>query len=136
MTDEPVTYRSRARQALETARLLHDYGDQIAAANRAYYAIFDAMRAALTELSDVDPRLIKTHNGTLRVFELNFVKTGRLDRSVSRSIRKVEDLRLTADYIELQIPAPVIAEILGFAAHAVAEIETLLDRPPDEGPTP
>lgn len=136
MSDEPVTYRIRARQALETARMLHEYGDQIAAANRAYFAVFDAMRAALTELSDIDPHLFKTHNGTIRAFELHFVKTGRLDRSVSRSLRKVEDLRLTADYIELQIPASVVTEILGFAAHALAEIETLFDPPPDEGPTP
>ncbi len=40
--------REKARQALTSANLLHDSGDADGAANRAYYAMFDAAIAALS----------------------------------------------------------------------------------------
>jgi uncharacterized protein (UPF0332 family) len=46
----------KAARALDSARLLLDAGDTDGACNRAYYAMFDAARAALASEADPRPR--------------------------------------------------------------------------------
>jgi len=41
---------------------------------------------------------IKTHNGLISAFSLHMVKTGLVSVDLGKSINKVEDLRLLADY--------------------------------------
>lgn len=58
----------KALTAASSAKLLLKAGDSNGACNRAYYAMFDAARAALlaSKLSD-DVLTIKTHSGLIRV---------------------------------------------------------------------
>ena len=85
--------------ALSSSKLLLDAGDASGACNRAYYAMFDAARAALlaSKLSD-DVLTIRTHSGLIASFSLKLVKSGLVDIQLGKALNKVEDLRLVADY--------------------------------------
>lgn len=94
-----VELMGKAFQASSSAKILLDSGDSDGACNRAYYAMFDAARAALIASgSPVQPEIAKTHSGLISAFSLHLVKTGLLPVELGKSINKVEDLRLIADY--------------------------------------
>jgi uncharacterized protein (UPF0332 family) len=89
----------KAARAVVSAQLLLDNGDPDGACNRAYYAMFDAARAALLASgSPVTPEIAKTHSGLISAFSLHLVKTGRVAVDLGKALNKVEDLRLIADY--------------------------------------
>lgn len=70
----------KANTALSSARLLLQSGDADGACNRAYYAMFDAARAALMAYQDSDEVLsLKTHSGLISSFSLQLVKPGMID---------------------------------------------------------
>ena len=90
---------AKANRALASAKLLLDSGDVDGACNRAYYAMFDAARAALLFVqAPVPTELARTHSGLITAFSLHLVKTGLVAVDHGRSLNKVEDLRLIADY--------------------------------------
>lgn len=89
----------KAITALSPAKLLLDAGDSSGACNRAYYAMFDAARAALlaSKLSD-DVLTIKTHSALISNFSMKLVKPGLVEIELGKDLNKVEDLRLIGDY--------------------------------------
>lgn len=90
---------AKARRAAVSARVLLDTGDADGACNRAYYAMFDAARAALLASgAPVEPEIARTHSGLISAFSLHLVKTGRVPVELGKALNKVEDLRLVADY--------------------------------------
>ena len=81
---DPIERRARlikAIRALASARLLLDAGDTDGTCNRAYYAMFDAARAALA--GEDTPETTRTHSGLIAAFGLQLVKPGRLPRGPS-----------------------------------------------------
>jgi uncharacterized protein (UPF0332 family) len=89
----------KAAVALKSSEALLALGDLDGSCNRAYYAMFDAARAALIATgSVVDLNKIKTHAGLISSFSLFLVKTGQVSVELGKSLNKVEDLRLMADY--------------------------------------
>ena len=89
----------KASRALASARLLLDSGDVDGACNRAYYAMFDAARAALLSIdAPVPAEIARTHSGLITSFSLHLVKPGLIAIEHGRALNKVEDLRLIADY--------------------------------------
>jgi len=90
---------AKAIQAAASAKLLLDTGDADGACNRAYYAMFDAARAALLASgAPVEPEIAKTHNGLISAFSLHLVKTGRVPVVLGKALNRAEELRLVADY--------------------------------------
>ena len=90
---------AKAIQATTSAKVLLDTGDPDGACNRAYYAMFDAARSALLASdAPVERGVARTHSGLIAAFSLHLVKTGRVPVELGRSLNKVEDLRLIADY--------------------------------------
>lgn len=90
---------AKAIQAAASAKVLLDTGDADGACNRAYYAMFDAARAALLASgAPVEPEVAKTHNGLISAFSLHLVKTGHVPVALGKALNKVEELRLVADY--------------------------------------
>ncbi len=87
----------RAKTTMRSAHLLLETGDTNSAVSRAYYAMFDAARAALDE---IDPRLLETkqHATLIRRFGKHVVQAGGFDRSLGRAFSQTEDVRVTADY--------------------------------------
>lgn len=90
---------AKAIQAAASAKVLLDTGDSDGACNRAYYAMFDAARAALLKSgAPVEPEIAKTHSGLISAFSLHLVKTGRVPIALGKALNKAEELRLIADY--------------------------------------
>ena len=88
----------KAGTALSSSRLLLQSGDADGSCNRAYYAMFDAARAALMAFQESDEVLrIKTHSGLISNFSLQLVKPGLIDIELGKALNKVEDLRMIAD---------------------------------------
>jgi uncharacterized protein (UPF0332 family) len=95
----PQELIAKAQRALASAKLLLDSGDVDDACNRAYYAMFDAARAALLSVqAPVHAEVARTHSGLIAAFSLHLVKPGLIAVEHGRSLNKVEDLRLIADY--------------------------------------
>ena len=90
---------TKAQRALASSITLLQDGDGDGACNRAYYAMFDAARAALiASKAPVPPEIAKTHSGLIAAFSLHLVKTDLFPKELGRSFNKAEDLRLVADY--------------------------------------
>ena len=88
-----AAYLERARQKLGVARRLRDSGDHDDAISRAYYAAFHAAKALLTSAGE-QPR---THHGAVTLFNLLFVKTGKMSRRAGRFFAHLKDDREAAD---------------------------------------
>ena len=94
----------RAKRATDSAELLLRSGDLNGACNRAYYAMFDAARAALITVQPAPAsEAIKTHSGLISAFSLQLVKTGRVSVELGKSFSKVSDIRLIADYSDEEV---------------------------------
>lgn len=90
---------TKARRAVASAHKLLQDNDIDGACNRAYYAMFDAARAALiASKAPVPPEIAKTHSGLIAAFSLHLVKPNRFPIELGRSLNRTEDLRLVADY--------------------------------------
>jgi uncharacterized protein (UPF0332 family) len=86
---------AKAVQAAASAKVLLDTGDTDGACNRAYYAMFDAARAALLASGH---EVGKTHKGVLNAFSEHLVKNGRLPKEMGRLLKHAETFRYIADY--------------------------------------
>ncbi len=86
---------AKAVQAAASAKVLLESGDADGACNRAYYAMFDAARAALLATGcDMG----KTHKGVLNAFSDRFVKHGPVTKDMGRLLKQAEAFRYVADY--------------------------------------
>ena len=89
----------KAERAAVSAKLLLDAGDLDGACNRAYYAMFDAARAALLASgAPIESEVARTHSGLIAAFSLHMVKSGRVPVELGRTLNRVEQIRLIADY--------------------------------------
>jgi uncharacterized protein (UPF0332 family) len=118
---------AKAVQAAASAQVLLSTGDADGACNRAYYAMFDAARAALLATG---AELGKTHKGVLNAFSERLVKAGPLPKEMGRLLKHAETFRYVADYegdpIELSDAENLVAQ----AQTMVCVIqETLFDKP-------
>lgn len=99
MTDSMAALMAKAKQAVASARLLLEAGDVDGACNRAYYAMFDAARAALLAgKAPVPADIAKTHGGLIAAFSLHLVKNGPIPHEFGRLFNRAEEIRLVADY--------------------------------------
>lgn len=110
---------AKAIQASASAKLLLDVGDADGACNRAYYAMFDAARAALLASgAPVASEIAKTHSGLISAFSLYLVKTGRVPIELGKTLNKAEELRLIADYkgdpVEIDAASWAVSEAHSF----------------------
>lgn len=94
-----ASYMDKAERACKSARALFDLHDVDGAANRAYYAMFDAAHAALL-MSGAPAReeVARTHSGLIGAFGEHLVKTGRVSTDMGRTLNRAEEIRLIADY--------------------------------------
>jgi uncharacterized protein (UPF0332 family) len=116
---------AKATQAATSASLLLNAGDRDRACNRAYYAMFDAARAALIESGAVvELETIRTHNGLIGAFSQHLVKNGRVSIELGRALNKVEELRLAADYKGDPIDSDDAAWAIGQAKDFVQAMRT------------
>lgn len=84
----------QAEQCLKSAKILLDSHDYKGAANRSYYCVFHCMRSILA-LEGMD---FKKHSGLIAYFRKEYIKTGKLDVSLSDIITDVFQIRTESDY--------------------------------------
>ena len=123
----PIALMQKADRALESSALLLQRGDVDGACNRAYYAMFDAARAALLAANaPVEAEASRTHSGLIAAFSLHLVKPGLVALDHGRALNKVEDLRLIADYKGDEITADRAAWALEQASKFVSAVRIAL----------
>jgi len=91
----------RAREDLETAEENLASGKYRASVNRAYYAVFHALRA-ITALDQFDSG---KHSGIIAFFNQHYVKPGIFDKEISKMIDSCYRLREKADYDDFFLAA-------------------------------
>lgn len=90
---------TKAERACNSARALLKLGDVDGACNRAYYAMFDAARAALLASSaPIKLDIGKTHRGLINAFSDHLVKSGVVSKNLGKLLKRAEEIRLIADY--------------------------------------
>ncbi len=88
------SYLEKGRRKLDVAVKLSASGDFDDAVSRAYYAAFHAVRALLTSAGQNPP----THSGVVTLFNLLFVKSGKLSKDLGRLFINLKDDREGVDY--------------------------------------
>ena len=88
-----------AEECLLAAQSNYDNDFFKAAANRAYYAIFHAMRAVLA-LDGFDSR---KHSGIIAEFRKNYIKPGVFDSELSATITELYQSRSGSDYDDFYV---------------------------------
>ena len=124
-----INYRlERALESLEEAKLLFDRGHTNTYVNRLYYACFYAVSALLLTRGLSSAK----HSGIRSFFHQNFVKTGRLDKSLGQIYDKLYDNRQKSDYADLiNFEAHEVNDWYDEAEKIVQKIQNLINEEPE-----
>lgn len=95
-----------AKEKLESAKLLLEYGKLKDSVSRSYYAMFTSVRALLAR-DGVD---FSKHAGVISYFQKEYIKTGRLDVKYSKYISQAFQIRNNTDYADFYIVSKSDAE--------------------------
>jgi uncharacterized protein (UPF0332 family) len=136
-----VALMVKAARACSSARALFDLGDVDGACNRAYYAMFDAARAALLASgAPVRPDIGKTHSGLINAFSDHLIKNGPVSKEMGRLLKRAEGTRMVADYkgdsVELSDAREMVEQAETFVAAMRAEFMPEDSNDNDDGMKP
>ena len=95
-----------AIEALEDARLMFQNERYKNSLNRAYYAVFHAIRS----VNALDRFDSSKHSGVIAYFNQNYVKSGVFSREMSRIIKEAYESREKADYLDFYVASRNEAE--------------------------
>lgn len=124
----------RAGRSAASANVLMAAGDCEGASNRAYYAMFYAALAVLSEKYDYDVVRLKTHASIHSLFGRAAILSGDMDPEFGRLMNGAELLRLRSDYDTVDLDSADVSRMVEAAHRFVETVERLLGRP--ENPTP
>ena len=99
MSDYSIRRLEKSADDLETALINYNAKKYNASANRAYYAVYHAIRAVLA-LDDIER---KKHSGNISYFREHYIASDIFDRAYSETIKSAETLRNEADYDDMKI---------------------------------
>jgi len=92
-----ISYRiTRTRETLEDAQILAGSKRWNACVNRLYYACFYAVSALLIQ-NDLSS---SKHTGVRSLFNLHFVKTGKVPKDIARIYNDLFERRQESDYLD------------------------------------
>lgn len=121
----PEALMAKADTACSSARVLLELGDLDGAANRAYYAMFDAARAALlASRAPVESDIGRTHSGLIGAFGNYLVKNGPVTKEMGRLLNRAHEIRQVADYNGESVEPADAEEMVGQAETFVAAMRT------------
>ena len=113
-----------AEEDLETAKILMECGKYRGANNRAYYAVFHAIDAALS----MEPVAFKKHKDVIAYFNKNYVNKDVFSRDMGRKISKLEIIRHKSDYDDFYIASKLdTVNQVTIAKEIIGEIKTYLN---------
>jgi uncharacterized protein (UPF0332 family) len=122
-------YWDKALDMAEEARLLLARGHFNGASNRAYYAMFNAARAALAGRADVDVADVRRHTAVLKLFSLHVIRAGLVDPELGAGIHEAFEVRAIADYDEAYISERQASEMVTLMEQLLAAVGTLVGKP-------
>jgi uncharacterized protein (UPF0332 family) len=105
-----------------------DAGFYDGAANRAYYAMFNAARAALEARTDLKVADIRRHSAVLELFSLHLVKPGLVPSKLSGDINEAFQVRAIADYATASVPSEDARELIKLMDEMLDAVGALLRR--------
>lgn len=115
---------THAEQCLTSAKALLAADDFKGAANRAYYAVFHAMRSVLA-LDGIDR---KHHSGIITEFRRLYIKTDIFPSELSDIIQMQSEYRTSSDYDDFfVISKQEVSEQIDSAEHFLTEITAYLN---------
>jgi uncharacterized protein (UPF0332 family) len=116
-------FLKKAEAALASAKRDFAAGDFDGAANRLYYAMFHAARAALLSIGQA---AAGKHGTIIGQFGLHFCKNGPLSAELGRTLNEAQELRSEGDY-QAKTPDPaVVADYVAKAEAFVAAVTSLI----------
>ena len=107
---------------------MREAGDADGACNRAYYAMFDAARAALLASATDGTDIPRTHSGVITAFSLKLVKTGRVPVELGKTLNRAAEIRLIADYKDEPIAPEQVAWVVEQALLFVEAMQSMFAR--------
>ena len=116
-----IALMNKAQQACSSAQVLLGLGDSNGACNRAYYAMFDAARAALLTFG---VQAGKSHSGLISAFSQHLVKSGLVPVELGRLLKRAEGFRMVADYMDDSVELSDAQEMVAQAASFVTAMRT------------
>jgi uncharacterized protein (UPF0332 family) len=84
----------KAYETLDTSKAMLEIGKYSDSLNRSYYAVFHSLRAVLA-LDGFDS---KKHSGIISYFNQNYIKNEKIDKTYSKIINSLSDMRNESDY--------------------------------------
>ena len=121
-------YWGKALDAAQAARLLLRSGSYDGAANRAYYAMFNAARAALEARTDLKVEDIRRHSAVIQLFSLHVIKPGLVPAGLGADLNEAFQARAVADYATISVPAEDARELLELMDQMLEAIGKLLGK--------
>jgi uncharacterized protein (UPF0332 family) len=116
----------KAVKSLAAARLLLDNGYPDEACSRAYYAMFDAARAALLSVNaPTEAETTRTHSGLMSAFARYVVGPGFVSRDVARTLAQAQHVRLIADYNGDEVRSAEASKVIEWAATFIEALAKL-----------
>lgn len=111
---------SQAKQCLVSAEALLQINDERGAVNRAYYAVFHAIRSVLI----LEGKDFAKHSGVISYFRKEYIKTGVFSADFSDTITDLFNSRSSSDYDDhFDFSKEEVIELLKESADFVAVIE-------------
>lgn len=90
-----IAYRlDKANKTLYEAQKVIELSLWATAANRLYYAVYYAVSSLLIAKG----LNAKTHEGIIRMFNMHFINTGKIDMELGRQYNRLFTMRITGDY--------------------------------------
>jgi uncharacterized protein (UPF0332 family) len=92
---------------------------------RAYYAMFDAARAALMACgAPVSAEKARTHSGAISAFNLYLIKTEVLPKIHGAGLSQAHQARLMADYQGDSVAAEEASAIVDWASELIESVKS------------
>lgn len=113
----------KAKKTLSYIPSYIELGDYNTAINRSYYSAFYSMKA----IEILDGFDSKKHSGVVAYFRSQYIKTGILDKELSRIIGRLLDSREQGDYnLTVEFDLQDATELFSYAKKFVNEIDQYL----------
>jgi len=122
MTKLAKVLMAKSDAAYKSALTLFRAEDYDGAANRAYYAMHDAAKAALVHIGIPGAEEIRSHSGLISEFSKHLVKTGMISKDVGRLLSRAEQVRLVADYSGASLDKAKAREHLANSEQFIGEV--------------
>jgi uncharacterized protein (UPF0332 family) len=120
---------NKAMEAAGDARALFARNSFNGAANRAYYAMYNAARAALEVVTDLAVVDVRRHSAVLKLFAQHLVNAGLLSPTLNKSINDAFETRAVADYDTRNVPREEAEELLALMDEMLEAVRPLVDKP-------